>query len=45
MFEISGDYTLTLNGSVLYYNSDAVKGDDGKTVITDGLGTAVIIYQ
>jgi hypothetical protein len=44
-FTINGDYTLKLNGTVLYYNSDAVKGNDGSTVITDGLGTAVIIYQ
>jgi hypothetical protein len=44
-FTIDGDYTLTLNGSVLYYNSDAVMGGNGNTVVTDGLGTAVIIYQ
>jgi hypothetical protein len=44
-FTIDGDYTLTVNGSVLYYNSNAVKGSGGSTVVTDGLGTAVIIYQ
>jgi hypothetical protein len=44
-FTIDGDYTLTLNGSVLYYNQDAVMGGSGSTVVTDGLETAVIIYQ
>jgi hypothetical protein len=36
---------LTLSGNVLYYSQDAVLGSSGNTVITDGLGTAVIIYQ
>jgi hypothetical protein len=44
-FTIDGDYTLTLSGNVLYYSQDAVLGSSGNTVITDGLGTAVIIYQ
>jgi hypothetical protein len=44
-FTIDGEYTLKLNGSVLYYNANATKGSDGSTVITDGLGTAVIIYR
>lgn len=45
VFLIDGDYTLTINGGVLYYNSHVTVGGTNNTVVTDGVDTAVLIYR
>lgn len=44
-FRLDGQYNLTINGEILYYNSHVTLGEGGNKAITDGTGEAIIIYQ
>ena len=45
VFLTDGDYELTVNGTVLYYNEHVTTIGSNGSVYTDGEGTAAVIYQ
>lgn len=45
VFLIDDDYTLTINGSIMYYNSHVTLREGQGIARTDGADTAVIIYR
>ena len=44
-FRLDGQYNLTINGEIIYYNSHVTLGSSGNKATTDGMGEAIIIYQ